>query len=68
MVYNLNMDISFLKSNRFQALVVLAIVIWLNAHGFIDATLMEAFVVVLGGHISLKTIDRATERLGAGGA
>ena len=62
------MDTGFLKSNRFWALVVLAVVMWFNSQGFIAEGLFDAFIVVLGGHIGLRTLDRATEKLGAGRA
>lgn len=57
-------DTSFLKSSRFQALVALAIVFLLGQYGILPDEIVTAFATILGGHIGIRTIDRATEKLG----
>lgn len=58
--------IAFLKSNRFWALVVLAVVMYLNSLEIIPANLAQSFMILLGGHIGIRTIDRGTEKFGSG--
>ena len=54
----------FLKSNRFWALVLLAVSFYLDKYGFtLDshgvAVLLE---MVAGGHVGLRTVDRFAEK------
>ncbi len=53
-----------LKSSRFQALVVLAIFSIFLTHGWIPQELWDAAIIILGGHIGIRTVDRASERIG----
>jgi hypothetical protein len=56
-------DFSFLKSNRFWALVIGAITIYLqskNLIGQVEATLIETIVF---GFTGIRTIDRFSEKL-----
>lgn len=55
----------FLKSNRFWALVLIAVAGYLQSVGFTfnAYALGEALQVIAGGHIAVKTIDRGTEVL-----
>lgn len=60
------MNLDFLKSNRFWALVIGAIVFYLKTKGFIGDPEMILIETILGGHITLKTVDRAAEKIGSG--
>lgn len=57
------MDFSFIKSNRFWAIVGVAVLGVLQAKMLIDPEIARALMTVLLGHIGLRTIDRATETL-----
>lgn len=57
-------DMSFLKSNRFQALIVLAIFFVLGQYNILPAEIVAAITTVLAGHIGIRTIDRAAEKIG----
>ena len=58
------MDLSFLKSNRFQALVALSIIILLGKYQILPLEIVTAFVTVLAGHIGIRSIDRFSEKIG----
>lgn len=59
------MDISFLKSNRFWALVVFAVVTGLASVGIITPEVATPILTILAGHIGIKTIDRFAEKSGS---
>lgn len=60
------MDFSFLKSNRFWSLVVIALV-WVGGqYGLISPEIVAAIEVILGGHIVIRTTDRFSETIAAG--
>ena len=54
----------FLKSNRFWALVIGALVHAAFVDGIISAAFHEAGLMIAGGFVGLRTLDRATEWLG----
>lgn len=56
------MNLDFLKSNRFWALVIGAIVFYLKTKGLIGEAEMVLVETILAGHITLKTVDRASEQ------
>jgi len=58
------MDFTFLKSNRFWSLVILAVVWLLGQEGVIGADIAQAIEVILGGHIAIRTVDRFSEEVG----
>ena len=58
------MDLSFLKSNRFWALVGAGIVIYLKSKGFIGEAEVVLAETILGGFVVIRTVDRASEKLG----
>ena len=58
------MDISFLKSNRFWALIIGALVYYGKMKGFIGDAEMVLLETILGGFIAVKTTDRAAEQIG----
>ena len=53
---------SFLKSRRFWALVLIAIIKVLDSEGIIPGVWTEALVTVLVGFVSIRTIDRFGEK------
>lgn len=55
------MNFAFLKSNRFWALVGLAVVGVLEGMGVLDSAIANQLKVFLGGFIIVRTVDRATE-------
>jgi len=60
------MDFSFLKSNRFWSLVVIALVWVAGQWGFITPEIVAAIEVILGGHIVIRTTDRFSETIAEG--
>jgi len=57
-------DFSFLKSNRFQALVIIAVVMYFGSNGYVPEDVVLLVQTVLGGHIAIKSLDRASEKIG----
>jgi len=53
-----------LKSNRFQALVVLSIFVILGQYDILSEPIVTAAITILGGHIGIRTIDRFSENIG----
>ncbi len=60
------MDLSFLKSNRFWSLVIIALVWVAGQWGFITPEIVAAIEVILGGHIVIRTTDRFSETIAEG--
>lgn len=58
------MDLSFLKANRFWALVIGAVAIYIKAKGFIGESELILIETVVGGFIGIRTIDRLGEKVG----
>lgn len=56
-----NMDLAFLKSNRFWSLVIIAAVWLLGQEGVLSPEIVGAVEVILGGHIFIRTTDRFSE-------
>jgi hypothetical protein len=56
--------LTFLTSNRFIALVVGAVVIYLKTKGFIGESEMILIETILAGFIGIKTVDRFSEQIG----
>jgi hypothetical protein len=57
------MDFSFLSSNRFWALVLIFITMVLTSSKVITEDLSMALITLLGGFVTIRTIDRATETI-----
>jgi len=55
------MKFSFLKSRRFWALVIIAIIGVLQNEGIISNDIASAIITLLGGFIGIRTIDRFSE-------
>lgn len=57
------MDFSFLRANRFWALVILAVLGVLEGMGLVDPSVTDPLKVLLTGFVIVRTADRASERL-----
>lgn len=55
----------FLKAPRFWAMVIGAVSIYLKAKGFIGVEEMTLIATIMGGFITIRTIDRAAENFSA---
>ena len=58
------MDLSFLKSNRFWALTLGSVIFYLKTKGWLGDPEVILIETILGGFITIRTVDRATEKLG----
>jgi len=58
------MDLAFLKSNRFYALVIAAIVGILKAEGIIDVSVADPLIALALAFVGVRTIDRVSEYIG----
>jgi len=56
-------DWSFLKSRRFWALILIAIVGVLKSEGIIPDFIAQGLLTILSGFIAVRTIDRFAESL-----
>lgn len=56
-------DWSFLKSRRFWALVVIAIVKVLETEGIISSVIASGIYTILAGFIGIRTIDKFSEAI-----
>ena len=54
----------FLTSTRFWALVVAALVLYARTKGVIADAEVILIETILGGFIGVRTIDRASEKIG----
>lgn len=59
----MNTQFEFLKSNRFWAIVIGAISIYLEAKGWIGEPERNLIAVVTGGFVAVRTVDRTAEKL-----
>jgi hypothetical protein len=53
----------FIKSTRFWALTLIAIVGVLKAENIIDDSVATGLITILGGFTILRTVDRTTDSL-----
>lgn len=58
------MDLSFLKSNRFWALVIACIVYGLKLGGVIPVEVAAVLETFLVSFIGVRTVDRFSEKVG----
>lgn len=56
-------DWEFLKSRRFWALVIIAILKVLNTEGILPEYLVSGLYTILWGFIGIRTVDRFAEKL-----
>lgn len=61
---NKKIDLEFLYSNRFWAMIVGAIILYLNTKGWIGKEEMILLETILGGFVAVRTVDRAAEKIG----
>jgi len=59
-----NIDLSFLSSNRFWVMLVGAVIYYLQTKGFIGQAEMILIETIAGGFIAIKSLDRASEKIG----
>jgi len=57
------MNLDFLSSRRFWALVGIAVLGVLKTENIVSADIVNALVVILGGCIGIRTHDRTAELL-----
>lgn len=57
------MDLRFLKSNRFWALIVLAVVAVLDSEGIVSHNIASAIELVAAGFVGIRTVDRFSEKI-----
>ena len=57
-------NFSFLKSNRFWALVLGAAALYLQKKGILAEAEMIFVETILGGFVGIRTADRISEKLG----
>lgn len=60
----MNEKFLFLTSTRFWSIVVGAVVVYLEVKGFIGEAEMFLLNTILGGFVIVKTVDRASEKIG----
>lgn len=56
----------FLKSSRFHAAVVIGASILAFHYGLVPEAFLDFVWTVCGTHIGIRTLDRATEKIGNG--
>lgn len=54
----------FLTSERFWGLTLAAIILYLKLEGVINENLFTMLETILGGAITIKTVDRFGEKIG----
>lgn len=57
------MDTEFLKSNRFWALVVVALLGVLKAEGILESSIVDPLIALALGFVGVRTVDRFSEKL-----
>jgi len=60
----MNSKLDFLTSRRFWFLVLVAIIGVLDTEGIIPDEIAKSLIVILGGFIGIRTIDRFGEKAG----
>lgn len=55
--------LSFLKSRRFWGLIIIAILGVFENEGIIAQDIVSAIVLIIGGFIGIRTLDRFSETL-----
>jgi hypothetical protein len=58
------MDFSFLKSNRFWAMVIGALAIYLTEKGLIGEAEIKLIGTITAGFVGIRTVDRFSEKIG----
>jgi len=50
--------LSFLKSSRFWAMVLGAVMLYLQQEGIVDQNLANLIATITGGFVGVKTVDK----------
>ncbi len=58
-------QLSFLTSNRFWAVIIGALTLYLHTKGWIGQPEIVLIETVLGGFVTIRTVDRFAEKSGA---
>ncbi len=56
------MNIDFLKSNRFWAIVIGALSVYAQSKGWIGDPEMVAIATIMGGYVTVRTVDRVGDK------
>lgn len=54
----------FLQSSRFHALVLSGLLLWFVGAGTLSLEAVQPILLVLLGHIGIRTVDRFAENVG----
>lgn len=54
----------FLKSSRFHAAVGVVVLYYLKTRFSLETTIADSLIALLVAHIGIKTVDRASEKIG----
>lgn len=57
------MDFEFLKSNRFWALVIVAILGVLKAEGILDSAIVDPLTLLALSFVGIRTVDRTFDTI-----
>ena len=57
----MNTKLSFLQSRRFWGLIIIAVIGVLESQGIIPADMAGGLVIIIGGFIGIRTVDRFGE-------
>lgn len=56
------MNFDFLKSNRFWAIVIAGVSIYLQTKGLIGEAEMVLIATITGGYATVRTVDRSADK------
>ena len=57
------MDTKFLQSNRFWALVLVAVLGVLKSEGILGSQIIDPLIALLVGFVGIRSVDRFSEKL-----
>lgn len=60
------MDLEFLKSNRFWAMILGAVILYLSSKGFLGKEELILIETIIAGFVGVRTVDRLGEKIGGG--
>lgn len=58
------MNIEFLKSERFWAIVINAVILYLQQKGIVDTALLTMVTAIVAPFVTVGTIDRVGKNIG----
>lgn len=59
------MNLDFVKSRRFWALVLIAVIGVLKTEGIVSGEIADGLIIILSGFVGIRTIDRIADKVGA---